>query len=309
MTKSSLPRVSPRVVPALVSVGLGATARVAVVGLALVTLGAASAPQEARAVDIPGVNTPGVEYGIAFDASGQRALFTRIPEGLRTPAIYETSWRNGEWSEPTVAAFSGEFGDEHAFLTPDGERAYFSSKRPEAGGEAKQHNDLWYADRTASGWGQPVRLPVPINGDHIDSHPFLAADGTLYFHSLRNDPSKRVDIYAAPLADAGHGTPVALASLNTDSLDGEFVVHPSGDLAVFYSDRDGSIGDGDLYFVRRVDGEWGSPFNAGPKVNGPGFNWGPSFSPDGQTLYYAIYRDRDSDIVQIPLAEVLDAPQ
>src|SRR3546814_20444319 len=45
-------------------------------------------------------------------------------------------------------------------ITHDGKRLYFISSRhaPE-----KEDFDIWYVDRAEEGWGQPVRLPAPVN--------------------------------------------------------------------------------------------------------------------------------------------------
>ncbi|MBK8368965.1 MAG: PD40 domain-containing protein [Bacteroidetes bacterium] len=44
--------------------------------------------------------------------------------------IVTVNSRNGKYSKPKVASFSGKYHDLEPFLSPDGLRLYFSSDRP-----------------------------------------------------------------------------------------------------------------------------------------------------------------------------------
>jgi OmpA-OmpF porin, OOP family len=53
-------------------------------------------------------------------------------------------------------------------------------------------------------------------------------------------------------------------------------------------DRDDSYGETDLYISRSLGwNKWSAPQNAGREINTRGFESGPSFSPDGTTLYFS----------------------
>jgi Tol biopolymer transport system component len=77
-------------------------------------------------------------------------------------------------------------------------------------------------------------------------------------------------------------------------------LHPGGHPAiasderyiVFDSDRPGGLGETDLYVCfRRPDGSWGEAVNLGERVNSPGSESIPHFSPDGKFLFYTARRD------------------
>jgi len=72
--------------------------------------------------------------------------------------------------------------------------------------------------------------------------------------------------------------------------DGYNTIHPTispdMDELYFSSDRPGGYGSFDLYVVRKVGGEWGSPINLGPQVNTPKAEVFPFIHADG-TLYFS----------------------
>jgi hypothetical protein len=79
----------------------------------------------------------------------------------------------------------------------------------------------------------------------------------------------------------------------------------------FDSERPGGEGNRDIWATRRVtaDGDWNTPVNLGPTINGPSKDCGPSISADGRTLYF--YSDRPGgyggyDLWQEPIEPVVD---
>ena len=250
------------------------------------------------------ISTDQLEYGITFSPDGQSLYFTRRASWRDNPAIYVSHFKSGSWQEPQVVSFSGEYADEYPSMSPDGSAIFFASKRPTSGGETLSHNDIWKVERTNSGWGQPEHLPSPINSDDIDSHPFVSHDGTLYFHSRRQNGTGGVDMYAAPMRNGKFGAP-QLLSINSPETDGEAVIDPEGKFLIFYSERSGTLGNGDLFVANRENGVWTKVRNPGSVVNTAEYEWTPTISPDGRYLFYALLSGNDSDIYQIDLSAVV----
>jgi hypothetical protein len=74
---------------------------------------------------------------------------------------------DGKWTEPEVASFSGKYGGVDPFVSFDGNRVYFCSNRPREKREAaKEDYDIWYVDRTESGWSAPICMGSPINTEY-----------------------------------------------------------------------------------------------------------------------------------------------
>jgi hypothetical protein len=242
------------------------------------------------------------QYRITFTPDGDTAYFT-VADGF-FPAVRRSSIHvshrvtDGGWSTPEVAAFSGTYTDIDPFITPDGRRLYFSSIRP-VDGVPKTVLDIFYMERTATGWSEPVRLGPEINTDRDELYPSLDAAGTLYFASgpVRPTPGESWDIYSAPPRGDGFGQRVPVMAVNTrlpwnpedPTQDWEFnpEVSADGRILVFASLRPGGHGSGDLYVSHRRGGEWSAPVNLGPAVNSSHDEFHPTLSRDGRTLYFA----------------------
>lgn len=252
----------------------------------------------------PGIiSTDAIEYGPTFTPDGKTLYFTRRASWQDVPAIYVSHFEEGAWQEPTVARFSGQYSDEYPSL--DGNRLYFASKRPTDDSGERSHNDLWFVERTEAGWGTPQRLPTPINSEGIDSHPHTTERGDLYFHSNRPGGHGGVDIYRAQLVEGRYTEPTVMP-FNSEATDGEAIVGPQDDFVIFYSEREGTRGKGDLFIVYNDDGAWSSVANLGDVINTADYEWTPAVSPDGRYLFYAHLAGSDSDIYQIDLHRLLD---
>ncbi|MCR5876413.1 hypothetical protein LRS10_21060 [Phenylobacterium sp. J426] len=72
-----------------------------------------------------------------------------------------------------------------AGYTPDGEGLYFISARHDP---ANEDFDIWYVRRGAGGrWGDPERLPPPVNSPAAELLPRADSKGPL----LRIEPPRR----------------------------------------------------------------------------------------------------------------------
>ena len=94
--------------------------------------------------------------------------------------------RDGVWSKPEAVDFTGPYSAVDMAFSVDGGRLFYCSDRPMSGsGEPSETVDIWYVERTADGWSEPINPGPPVNSDQHEFYPSLAADGTLYFQSWR----------------------------------------------------------------------------------------------------------------------------
>jgi hypothetical protein len=95
----------------------------------------------------------------------------------------------GQWTPSAWLEFSGQNQEGDLRLSPDGTLLFFWSYRagPQVESPLKQESDIWFVEREGAGWGSPKRLDEPINSPQRDYMGSFAADGTLYFASLRED--------------------------------------------------------------------------------------------------------------------------
>jgi Tol biopolymer transport system component len=152
-------------------------------------------------------------------------------------------------------------------------------------------------NRLHSGWGEPKHV-ANVNSDFKEGTPVVTRDGTMYFFSDRESPGKINNIYAARLSGDGYQAPVKLgAEINSGMSDTSPFISPDGRTLLFYSQREGGAGKGDLYVSFWKDGAWSKAMKIGTMVNTEAFEYNPVTSRDGKTIYFG----RDRKILRIDL--------
>jgi Tol biopolymer transport system component len=239
------------------------------------------------------------QWRITFTPDGKTAYFASSADFFpftRQATIYVSHLGKDGWSTPAVAPFSGRYSDIDPFLSPNGERLYFSSIRP-IDGVMPVDIDLWYVERTADGWSEPAHLGPEVNSPLDELYPSADASGTLYFASGPFAPHAELhwDIYRAERRGDGFAPREGLAAINTAPVPGgglqdawEFnpEISANGKTLLFTSLRPGGHGLGDLYVSRLEGEEWSAPRNLGPLVNTASDEFHPTLSRDGRELYF-----------------------
>ncbi|HYC98392.1 hypothetical protein [Brevundimonas sp.] len=256
----------------------------------------------------------------AFAPDGREYYLSVADADWNYRGILRSVRRNGLWSsfEPLPIVWGpGKDGGE-PFISRDGRHLYFVSAR--AGGRSDEtgmagsagivqsgETDIYVADRLGAEWGEPRRLPPPLNSRSSEWHPTLADDGTIYFASERGRHDGKADIYCARPTATGDYTHIERlgAPVNLDiSNDSDPFIAADGSYLVFHSDRPGGFGEHDLYVAfRSTDGGWSEPENLGPEVNSTGWEMGPSVTRDGRLLLFtrraAIKTDQPSRVYAV----------
>jgi len=200
---------------------------------------------------------------------------------------------NGVWQEPEVASFSGHYSDLEPCVSPDGQRLYFASNRPlEGKGDAKDY-DIWFVEKTVSGWGTPQNLGEPVNSEKDEFYPSVTKDGTLYLTAQYENSLGGEDIFWVPQIDGVYQKPENPGEA-INSARGEFNACISADesILIFGSfGRGDGQGGGDLYIsLKDENGNWTTAQNMGPQINSPALDYCPSISPDGKYLFFTSQR-------------------
>ena len=236
------------------------------------------------------------ESHATFTPDGREIYFLKMAPNFSRWTIFVSRYRDGRWSEPAVASFSGQYQDADPYITGDGKHFYFISDRPvETGGERQSHHDIWVMDKTDSGWSAPRHLPAPVNSDADSYYPMVLKNGTLYFGSQRNDSKGLGDIYRAmPQKDGSYAVENLGPPVNTSAGEYEaFVTEDERLLLLAATKRPDSLGDYDLYISHKQgDGKWSEPVNLGPEINSPARELSPKLTPDGKYLIWMSCRVR-----------------
>jgi hypothetical protein len=228
----------------------------------------------------------------AFTPDGKTVFFTHRDGAIIT--IMMATLRNGVWTKPQVAPFSGQWRDIEPAMAPDGSYMVFISNRPATvggapldgffGGQTQpgKGGNIWRVDRRGEGWGEPVRLPDTINNNSAIYSPAIAGDGSIYFN--QPDPvTKKSHVYRAQAKGDGYETPVAVSISDGMHPGYDVAVAPDESFLVFSANRaPASKGQSLLFFAFRQNGEWSEPQPLDPHLEGIEAR----LSPDLKTLYF-----------------------
>jgi len=242
------------------------------------------------------------EYAITFSADGREAYFTRSLGGRRgRPEILVTRVVAGAWSRPELAQFSSGW-DETPYLTADGRRLLFSSRRDVPGwGPVPSNSNLWMVELGVDGvWSEPMPLSGEVNKPRVDdarstpgrneTRPVLAPDGTLLY-STHEEPERQEDIYYADQVN-GRFVNVRPMLLDTSGDEAAPALSPDGRWLVFHGFRDVYATGDDLFVSERTEYGWSEPRPLPEPINSPRDEGWASFSPDGRLLFFSSDRGR-----------------
>jgi outer membrane protein OmpA-like peptidoglycan-associated protein/tetratricopeptide (TPR) repeat protein len=184
-----------------------------------------------------------------FSKDGRFMIFARGNLGGRTRGakdmdLYISYFRDNQWTTPEIMPISDpEAWDAQPTLSTDGKTLYFASNR--AGGLGG--TDLWRATADASGrFGKPTNMGNKINTPGNDMFPYVSDDGKLYFASDGHPGLGRLDMFVAT-RKAGEINLYNLGVPMNSTGDDFGIVFRSPTMGYFSSNRDGGMGDDDIY--------------------------------------------------------------
>lgn len=233
------------------------------------------------------------EAGLVVAPGGREIFFWTVEPveggGRPTVTLYLTQERNGAWTEPEVAPFSGQYMDAYLAMHPDGSRIFFQSDRPIDPAISEFEYNIWYVDRKEDGWSSAAPLGRPINGRNHTGGPSVTKDGTLYF-TLMDFESGVQELFLSEHVDGAYQDPVRLpdavnaAFQNFDSYvdpDERYLVFPS------FERRGHENNPGDLRIAYSDDaGNWCNAVSLGPPINTEEQIGSLQISADGKYIFF-----------------------
>jgi Tol biopolymer transport system component len=253
----------------------------------------------------PGViSTDRNETFPAIDPADGSLWFSVYTDNFDRQVIMRARRAGSAWRTPAVVAFSArEWGDRAPRFSPDGKRLYISSSRPVTGAGAAGLFHLWVLERTASGWSEPRLLPEPINSAAADRHSSETRAGDLFFSSTRPGGAGRSDIYRARRTGSTWSAERLPEPINDPSSQPDVLVSPDGRwMLLVITDHPNGLGGDDLFVSRMEGGVWSAPRLLPEPINSKEYEYGPSLSPDGRTVYFTSHRRGSADVYRVSVS-------
>lgn len=174
--------------------------------------------------------------------------------------------------------------------------------------------DIFFTEKTPSGWSAVKPFPSPINSSYFDSDAMLSADGNvIFFVSDRlggvgefhkkddfynGDYWGNTDIYLCTKTNSGWSSPINLGEkINTADCERMPFLHPDGKTLYFSSNGHYGFGDLDVFKATRLNDtswtEWSAPENLGKEYNSSDCDWGYKISTSGEYAYFSVHNRSD----------------
>jgi hypothetical protein len=167
--------------------------------------------------------------------------------------IFVTLLRDGRWTAPEPASFSGPvdatWADDSPVVAPDNRRLFFLSTRPLTPGGPNTPR-LWFVERAGEGWSAPRPLGPEINAAWQFSP---SKEGALYFCDGATS-----DIFVSRYVDGAYVAPVSLgAPVNSREAEVAPFIAPDESYLIFSRASGPDLGYHISY--RLGDGTWSAP--------------------------------------------------
>jgi hypothetical protein len=210
-----------------------------------------------------------------FSPDGTTLLYSTNFINAGTTIILMTL-KNGKWTPPEIAPFSGVYPDIDPIFSPDGTRIYFTSRRPiDKSQPDKRDTNLWYVEVLDNGYGVPKQVSLAINTDENQYYNSVSNKGTIYFHA---SDSISNNIFMAVWNGKGYQVEPVPSIINSNYTETDPFISPNEDYLIFSSDRPGGYGGSDLYISFFKKGTWGQPINLGSEINSMNNDFAPCVS-------------------------------
>ncbi len=225
---------------------------------------------------------------LTFSPNGKEIYFTRQFDERHDIYVMKQDL-GSNWSMPVPVSFTSDYLDDGAVFSPDGKRLFFGSRRPlPRESESRGDTDIWYVERSDSNWSEPVRLESPMNTEANENSLTFTVDGTVYFHSHRNEPEQNMDIYKTEYIDGRFSKPVkADTKINTNLYEAAPKVKKDGSVIAYFSIDQNNFSNKSLMVNFKIkDGSWSDAVDVNVKLGLKNTDIQVfKFSPDGKYLF------------------------
>jgi hypothetical protein len=258
------------------------------------------------------ISTEDDEFGGTLSPDGKLFFFCkRAPSTGRSSyiAICFAENKGGAWTDIRVAPFSGTYRDFNPQFSHDGKRLYFMSTRPIGDGKPKPDSDIWFVEKTAGGWSEPVHMSDAVNSPFVEYACSFTNSGDMYLSSGRN--GRDISIYVVRLVNGEYREPERVSDeVNSGPQALDACIAPDESYLLFTCTgredmlvpKHGAIySRSDMYISFNKNGSWTKPVILPEPLNSIADDGSPAISRDGMTLYFTSKRN----FVSTPMKKAL----
>jgi peptidoglycan-associated lipoprotein len=157
--------------------------------------------------------------------------------------------KRNTWTKPEILNINSKgFSVGHPTLSKDSKTLYFVSDMP--GG--KGGKDIWKTTLIDNYWADPINISE-LNTDENEMFPFLSGDTVLFFSSDGIIGMGGLDLFKSRILTGDKfETPQNLKTPFNSSADDFSIVFSDTDKGMFCSNREGGIGDDDIYSFKII---------------------------------------------------------
>ncbi len=211
-----------------------------------------------------GVNSKYHEGATCFTPDGKYMFFTRNnvfnkkeikdDKGVNNLKIFKAEWIDGEWKNSKPLFFSSDdYSVGHPSVSADGKKLFFTSDMPGGYGGT----DIYVSEiHERGGVRKPINLGPEINTEGNEMFPFYhSPEKKLYFSSEGHLGLGQLDVFVAEFNEKdGNYTNINNLGepINSANDDFAFNLNELGSEGYLASNREGGVGDDDIYTFTRV---------------------------------------------------------
>jgi len=225
------------------------------------------------------VSTSADEICFEISSTGKEIMIDRSGIILMSTQV------DGEWTDLSIAPFSGKTVDGECCFSPDGRKIYFASRRPLQG--ATGTLNTWVSEKSGEEWGPPYPIKEPLwdNNTHAVS---VSESGNVFMSG--------VEVYR--LIDGTYLPKVRLS----DNIEGTHPFISPDEKFIIICARGEGRWDKDLYISFNNDGSWSDPQPLNDRINTRSKESNPFVTPDGKYLFF----QRANNIYWVEFSSILD---
>jgi hypothetical protein len=215
----------------------------------------------------------------SFSPNGDEVFWPVVP-----PKLMHSVLTGSGWSSPEEVTF-GVRGIGSPSFTLDGKRLYFQGIHSDGFGSV----DLWYVEKTDTGWSSPHNAGSPPNSESLETQPSLSLAGDLIYTGKLDGSGMDRGIYYCRHAEGKYDDAVLLDStVNSSAIDYTPFLSRDGTYLLFSSSRPG-VNESDLKLYisfRDSEGAWSEPKDLSQALHIEGSARFPQTTCDSKFLFF-----------------------